>query len=354
MKLLQKKMSNKVGLSPGTLVHIGEKKADTVRLSLISYDGARLQEKEIGSVDEVSAEREGKTVTWLNVDGLHDIATIEAVGRCFDLHPLVMEDILNTGQRPKVEDHDAYLYLVVRMLSYDVDAHRVVSEQLSVILGNGYILSFQERRGDVFEPVRDRIRKGKGALRKSGADYLAYALLDAVVDHYFVILEYLNARVEDLEEELLDDPSPDTLKAIHAIKKEILAFHRHVWPLRDMMVQLKKGEFAHISKPTRLFFQDVSDHTVRALETAESLRDSLNSLQDLYLSILSNRMNAVMKVLTIIATLFIPLTFIAGIYGMNFDHMPELSWKWGYPAVWAVMIAVAAGLVVYFKKNRWL
>jgi magnesium transporter len=354
MLRLPKKMSNKAGLSPGTLVHIGEKKADTVRLSLISYDGARLQEKEIGSVDEVPTERDGKTVTWLNVDGLHDIAAIEAVGRCFGLHPLVMEDIVNTGQRPKAEDHDAYLYLVVRMLSYDVEAHRVVSEQLSVVLGNGYILSFQERRGDVFEPVRERIRKGKGALRKSGADYLAYALLDAVVDHYFVILEHLNARVEDLEEELLGDPSPDTLKAIHAIKKEILAFHRQVWPLRDMMVQLKKGEFVHISKATRLFFQDVSDHTVRALETAESLRDSLNSLQDLYLSILSNRMNAVMKVLTIIATLFIPLTFIAGIYGMNFVHMPELSWKWGYPAVWAVMITVAAGLVVYFKKNRWL
>lgn len=352
--MVEKKISDKTGLSPGTLVHIGEKKTGTVRLTLVAYDETHLVEKAVGGAADMRPAEEPGGVTWLNVDGLHDVQVIESIGSRFGIHPLTLEDIVNTGQRPKAEAHEAYLFLVVKILAYDEDARRVVSDQLSILLGRDYVLSFQERPGDVFEGVRERLRKATGILRKSGSDYLAYALLDAVVDHYFVILERLNDRVEALEEALLGNPSPDLLREIHAIKKEFLSFHKQAWPLRDMMMQIKNEEFAHIGIPARLFFQDITDHAVRAVGIAESLREMVNSLQELYLSTLSHRMNEVMKVLTVIATLFIPLTFIAGVYGMNFAHMPELSWKWGYPAVWAVMIAVAGGLLVYFKKNRWL
>lgn len=349
-----KKASKKAGLSPGTLVHIGEKKTEKIKISLMNYDQAHFTEMELGAIEELSAHLEKPPVTWINVDGLHEIERIEKIGRYFNLHPLILEDIVHTGQRPKAEDYDNYIYIVLKMLSYDETSQNIAAEQVSLILGARYLISFQETEGDVFDFVRERIRKGKGRIRKSGPDYLAYTLMDAVVDHYFGILERLGAQTEQLEEELLNHPTSRTLANIHRLKREMIFFRKQIWPLRDLLNFLMREESALVLESTSVFFRDVYDHTIQVFETIESLRDVLTGMLDLYLSTLSNKMNEVMKVLTIIATVFIPLTFIAGIYGMNFDYMPELKWKWSYPLLWVLLIGIFVGMWMWFKRKRWL
>jgi magnesium transporter len=345
--------SKKAGLSPGTLIHIGDKKIEKIKITLTEYNSEQVEEKELDRVEASFPFKDAPTVTWLNIDGLHDTDIIENIGKIFNIHPLVLEDIVNTGQRPKLEDYEDYLYVVFKMLFFDKDENMVRSEQVSFVLGQNYLVSFQEIEGDFFNPVRERIRKHKGRIRQMGTDYLAYALLDATIDQYFSILEKFGSEIESLEEELLLHPTPKTLQSIHVIKREMLYMRKNIWPMREIVGLLRKGSSDLISDASGVFFADIHDHVIQIIDTVESFRDILSGLLDLYLSTMSNRMNEVMKVLTIMATLFIPLTFVAGVYGMNFKYMPELEWRWGYFAVWMLMLSTVVAMVFYFKKKKW-
>ncbi len=351
---VSKKRSSKAGLPPGTLVHVGEKKVESVKITFIDYDEQSFQEKQVTSIEECLKLKDTPTVSWINIDGLHDIELLEKLGRGFELHPLVLEDILSTSQLPKFEDYDKHLFIVLKMLSINEANPSVEAEQVSVILGPNYVISFQERIGDVFEPIRERIRKAKGRIRKMGPDYLAYALLDAIVDNYFVILEKFGEKIESMEEEVIGEPTEQTVQQIHSLKREMILLRKSIWPLREVIGGLQKSESSLVKETTDIYLRDVYDHTIQIIDTIESYRDMVSGLLDIYLSSLSNKMNAVMKVLTIIATLFIPLTFVAGIYGMNFEYMPELKVRWAYGAVWLFMIAVAVVMLCYFKKKKWL
>jgi magnesium transporter len=293
-------------------------------------------------------------VTWINVDGLHQVDVLEKLGNCYGLHSLVLEDILTTDQRPKMEDYGNYLYVVLQMIHDRGKGNRLEAEQVSLILGPNFLFSFQESPGDVFDPIRERLRSGKGRVRRMGADYLAYALLDAVVDYYFVILEKLGERIEVLEEILVTHPQTETLQEIHRLKREMIFLRKAVWPLREVISGLERGESSLVQKATQIYLRDVYDHVIQVMDSVETFRDMLSGMLDIYLSSISNRMNGIMKVLTVIATVFMPLTFLAGVYGMNFKYMPELEWRWGYPAVWCVMILVGMLMLLTFKKKRWL
>jgi len=349
-----KKPAHAPGTSPGTLVPAPEKKSAKSRITLIAYDQDHYLKKEIESIEEALPLNDSPSVTWINIDGLHDIALIESIGRQFGIHPLTQEDIVNLGQRPKAEDFDDYIYIVFKMLSYRDGTDQIESEQVSLILGSNFLISFQEVPGDVMAPVRERIEKGKGRIRKAGCGYLAYALIDSVVDHYFLVLEAFGEKIEALEAELLSDPTPNSLQHLYAMKRDVIFFRKQVWPIREMLNRLVKEESPLIDKSVDVFISDVYDHTIQIIDTIESFRDLMAGLLDIYLSTISNRMNAIMKMLTIMATIFIPLTFIAGIYGMNFDYMPELKWHWAYPALWAIFISIFVGMLAWFKHKRWL
>jgi magnesium transporter len=355
MAKLIKKRSKKAGLPPGTLVHIGEKGVGEPKVTLIDYDEANFEEREVKAAEECFPFKEKPTVTWINVEGVHQIEVIEKLGHCFGLHPLVLEDILNTDQRPKMEVYGDYIYIVLKML-YEGDGNRPIeAEQVSLILGSNFVISFQEgKEGDVFNPVRERLRTGKGLIRKVGPDYLAYSLLDTIVDNYFLILEKLAEKVELLEQELVANPTTKTLQQIQKFKNEMIFVRRAVWPLREVVSGLGRKESPLVKETTEIYLRDVYDHTIQVMDTIEVYREMLSGMLDIYLSSVSNRLNSVMKVLTIIATIFMPLTFIAGIYGMNFKYMPELEWRWGYLAVWLVVVIIGISMLIYFRKRKWL
>ena len=354
MPKLLKRTSKKAGLPPGTLIYIGDKKTEKVRIRIIDYDEVQFQEKEAKTVEECFPFKEKPTVTWISIDGLHQVDIIEKLGNQFGLHPLLLEDILNTEQRPKLEDFGDYIFVVLKMLYYDGNENSIRAEQVSLVIGSNFVISFQEREGDVFDSVRDRIRKGKGRIRKAGADYLTYALLDTIVDNYFIILEEFGDKIEDTETGLATNPTPEILQNIRKTKKELLFLRKSVWPLREVVSRLEKAESSLIHESTVVYLRDVYDHTIQVIDTVESFRDMVSGMLDVYLSSISNKMNEVMKVLTIFAAIFIPLTFIAGIYGMNFEFMPELRWQWAYPAVLVAMATIATVLLVYFKRKKWL
>jgi magnesium transporter len=351
---LVRRRSKKSGLPPGTLVYLGERKVERVRISYIDYNEQSYQEKQVSKIEECFPLKATPTVSWINIDGLHEVEILEKLGGQFELHPLMLEDILNTDQRPKHEDFEKHIFIVIKMLSFDEQAQSLDSEQVSLVLGKNFVISFQERIGDVFEPIRERIRNGKGRIRKMGPDYLMYSLLDAIVDNYFAILEKLGDKIEAVEEELVGDPAERTLQQIHFLKKEMIFLRRSVWPLREVISGLERNESPLIKDTTDAYLRDIYDHTVQVIDTVETFRDMVSGMLDTYLSSLSNRMNSIMKVLTIIATIFIPLTFVAGLYGMNFKDMPELKWRWGYPAVLLVMALIAGAMLVYFKRKKWL
>ncbi len=344
--------SKKAGLPPGSLVHVGDQKAPRVQIHVTDYSPQQFEEHTGIEPAACAAFRPSPTVTWIDVVGLHEPAVVEELGAAFGLHPLTQEDILNTQQRPKVEGFDDYMYVVVKMV--DTRDGSLFVEQVSLIIGKGYVLSFQERPGDVFDGIRERLRAAKGRVRRSGADYLAYALMDAIVDNYFVLLEQLGETTSDLEDQVLADPQESVHKEIHLLKRQLATLRKAAWPMREMIAALQRGESDVLAPGTGVYLRDLYDHSVQVLDAVETLRDILSSLTDIYLSSLSNRMNAIMKVLTMIATIFIPLTFIAGIYGMNFEFMPELHWKWAYPAVLGVMLLVTAGMLCYFRRKKWL
>ncbi len=349
-----KRKAKTAGQPPGTVVFTGEKKVERVQVTLIEYNERVSEEKEVRNIADCVPAKKKPSVSWINVNGLHDTRLIETFGEHFGLHPLVLEDIVNIDHRPKVDEFEKYLFIMLKMITYGNDKNELDIEQVSLVVGNNFVISFQEREGDVFGQIRDRIRMAKGRIRKMGADYLAYALVDAIVDHYFDVLEETGERLEALEEELLSDPRPETSARIHGIKRDLIYLRKSVWPLREIIANLERGESGIMQPSTSVFLRDVYDHTIQVIDTLETYRDMISGLLDMYLSSISNRMNEVMKVLTLIATIFIPLTFIAGIYGMNFQRMPELGWRWGYFTVLIVMGCVGAAMVFFFKRKRWL
>jgi len=347
-------MSGKAGMPPGTLVHIGEKRSTKAKVTIIDYNEKQFHEKEAKKIEESFSYKSRSSVTWINIDGLHQVDIIEKIGNYFGMHPLILEDILNTSQRPKVEEFEDHLFIVFKMLTYDGSVKKIDSEQVSMVLGKNFVISFQEKEGDVFEGIRERIRHAKGKIRNMGADYLVYALMDAVVDNYFTVLEQIGDNIEETEEDLVSRPVPKMLHTIKNLKNEMIFLRRSVWPLRELISNLTRGDMKFIKNMTIIFFRDVYDHTIQVIDMIESYRDMLSGLMDIYLSSISNKMNEVMKVLTIIATIFIPLTFIVGVYGMNFEFIPELKWKWGYFSVWGFMVSVFILMISFFKRKKWL
>lgn len=343
---------NKAGAPPGTVVYSGKDTAEKVKITLIEYNETQFIEKNFYDFAECLESVDPSMVKWINVDGIHKVELIEAIGKHYNIHALTLEDIVNTNQRSKFEDYDTYVVSIMKMIYYDEE---IRSEQLTVILMEGMVISFQEiHGGDAFDMIRNRIRQGKGRIRKMGADYLAYALLDAVVDCYFTILEKFGDRIELLEEELMEEPTKETLKQLHFMKREMIFLRKAVWPMRELINNLERSETVLIKPTTDIYLRDLHDHAVRVIDTVETFRDLLSGMMDIYLSSVSNRMNEVMKVLTIITTIFVPVTFIVGVYGMNFDFMPELHSKWGYPLTWFVIVVTIGSLLIYFRRKKWM
>ncbi|HJL15995.1 MAG TPA: magnesium/cobalt transporter CorA [Sandaracinaceae bacterium LLY-WYZ-13_1] len=346
-----------VGAPPGSLTV--QEDAQPTRASVIAYDESEITEHVVEKLDDVGGALERWRVTWLDVVGLADLDTVRGTGRLFDLHPLALEDVVHPHQRAKVEDYPSGVFLVLRMPSVD-DDDGLELEQVSVFFGESYVVTFQEHEGDCFEPIRNRLRQRRGRLRKNGADYLAYALLDAVIDAYFPAVEAYGERLEDLEDRILEDPREKHVSELHAVKRDLAGIRRAVWPLREAVNLMLRDENPLLTADTRLYLRDAYDHTIQLVELVESHREIASGLLDVYLSSVSNRMNEVMKVLTIIATIFIPLSFVAGLYGMNFDpqaspyNMPELGWRYGYPAALGVMLSIALGMLWFFRRKRWL
>jgi len=351
MKLVQKR-SKKTGLPPGTIVHIGEKKSDVVTITTFHYAGGYCEERQVEDPTTLAPPTD-ESVVWINVSGVHRMDVLETFGKQFGLHALLLEDIANTDQRPKLDDYETYLFVVTKMLTL-TGSQNVMVEQVSLVLGRNYVLSFQENGTDVFQPVRERLRGSKGRLRQSGADYLCHALIDAIVDQYFAVLELVGEKIESLQQLVVADPRPETLRDIHALKRQLLFLRRAVWPLRDVMNNLSRSDCPFLQQPTKVFFRDVYDHVVQIVDTIETLREMVSASLDIYLSSVSYRLNSVMRMLTVITTIFMPLSFIASIYGMNFEHMPELRAEWGYPVVLGVMAGVGISMLVLFRKKGWL
>ena len=342
-----------VGLAPGTLIHVGEQKVEQSSISYLDYDNDSLTSEADVSLEQCLKLKASSTTSWINLDGIHDVADVDAFGKAFDLHPLALEDILNTGHRPKIEEFDTYLLIILKMLAFDEQSNQIQAEQISIVLTDNNVLSFQERPGDVFDGVRDRLKRKSGRIRQRGPDYLTYALIDSIVDSYFHILEKIGDRLEFLEKQLIGQPTQATLQELYNFKGQLLFLRKSVWPMRELTNSLLQNESPLIHETTNVFLRDLYDHCVQVIDTVETFRDMASGLIDLYMSSVSHRMNEVMQVLTIMASLFIPLTFIAGIYGMNFEVMPELKWRWGYPMVWGLMLSCTVGMLVYFKKKKW-
>jgi magnesium transporter len=348
------KRSRKAGMSPGSVVHIGKKRQDRAAITIVNYDAERIEEKRAASVEECFPYRDAPGVTWINIDGLHDTELIERLGSHFRLHPLILEDIVNTAERPKVEDYGEYIFFVLKLFARDGVDHGENLRQVSLVLGPNYVLSFQEKETREFDPAAGRLRRGKGRMRTLGPDYLAYSLIDAVVDSYFGILEKLGEEIDGLEEELVLDPKREVLQRIHVLKREMIYFRKSIWPLREIINCLERLETPLVKSTTDVFLRDLYDHSIQIIESVETYRDILSGMLETYLSSVSNRLNEVMKVLTIIATIFIPITFVVGVYGMNFHFMPEIGWKWGYPMVWVIILAMVGVMVAYFRRKKWL
>ncbi len=352
MPRLYRKKSKKSGLPPGTPVYVGDKAPQETRIMVIEYDEENLSETEVKNITELLQYKESPKVTWFRVVGLKQISLLEQLGEHFLIHPLVIEDILNTTQRSKIEDFGDYLFIVVKNVDYKGD--EITSNQISIILGSNHVISFQEKHELIFEPIFDRIRKDRGIIRRMKNDFLAYAILDAILDNYFGVIEKISDKIEILEDELVTNPTQDTLHEIYQVKQDLIVLRKSIWPFREIVSRLERGRYTHIDEKLLIYIRDIYDHSIQIMETVETYRDMISGMLDIYLSSVSNRMNEVMKVLTIIATIFIPLTLIAGIYGMNFRFMPELDMPLAYPLVWLTMIIIGIVMLVFFKRKRWI
>lgn len=349
----------KAGMPPGTLVYTGEKEVRGSKISVIDYNEETYDEVDVTNIDDCfQFSSDKQSVKWINVDGLTDIKTFENIGMRLGIHPLVLEDIINTEQRPKIEDFSDYFYITMKMISAedtDLDgANEIYVEQLSIIVGANFVITFLEESSEYFDNIRDRIRLSSGKIRKMGADYLCYAIMDIVVDNYFLVLERMVEQLDLIEEKIDRNPKADSLWNIYNLRKEMIFLRKYIWPFRDVINMMIKTESELIKDGTKLYLKDIQDHMIQAIETIEIFREMLSEMLDIYLSINSNKMNEIMKLLTIISTIFIPLTFIAGVYGMNFEFMPELKMKMGYPAVLLLMFIVGAGFFAFFKRKKWI
>ncbi|MBI9108435.1 MAG: magnesium/cobalt transporter CorA [Spirochaetales bacterium] len=342
------------GRAPGEIVFIGEKKVQEATLKMIDYDNENLLEQEIIDLNESIAFKDTPTVTWLNINGLHDTDLIKKIGDGFDLHALVLDDIVNTSQRPSMEEYDDYLFMVLKMMYYDEAAKQIKSEQLSIVLGKTFLITFQERPGDIFDPVRDRIRKQKGRIRKVGIDYLAYALLDIIVENYIMLIERFGEQIEDIENEILENPSQKILSKIQKYKQEMNYLRKTIRPVREFILQLSRLDSDLLQDHTLPFIKDLLDLSTQAVEGIDSYREMLSDHMDIYNTGINNRLNEIMKVLTIFSAIFIPLTFIAGIYGTNFENLPELHFRYSYFIFWGVLVSVAVFMLRFFKRKKWL
>jgi len=351
---LTSKLTKKAGLPPGTLVHVGEQKVEATRIRVIDYDDQNISETDIESLEDVQPFVGKPSVTWIDIVGLHETEMLADLGEAFDIHTLVMEDVVNTHQRPKFEEFKDHLFIVIKAFLCDQGNDEIVSEQISLILGTNFVISFQESETNVFQPVLTRIKNARGRIRTSGPDYLAYALMDTVVDNYFAVIDMVQEKIEVLDEKIPIETTNETLQEIYAVKRDVLNLRKSIWPLREVIAGIERSETELIEKTTDIFIRDIYDHTIQIVESIDSYREMIGGLIDLYMSSVSNKMNEVMKVLTIIATIFIPLSFLAGVYGMNFDYMPELKWHWSYFIFWGIIVTAAVSMLVYFKRRRWL
>lgn len=347
--------SRKTGMPPGSLVYIGQKNHATAapRITIIEYSEDYFEERHVSSLSEVLPLKPLPCVSWINVDAVQNETLLADFGKAFNLHPLLLEDILNTEQRPKSEHLENTIYIILKMFDFNAAQQDIMTEQVSMVIGANFLLTFQEEVGDEFDAIRERLRANSQRLRKGGTGYLAYSLLDAVVDRYFVVLEKIGECLQEIDDKLSLAHPPNILSQIHHLKRELIFLRKHIWPVRDVVNSLQHSDSEILSDQTKMYLRDVYDHTIQVMDTLETYRDLLSGIQELYLSILSNRMNEIMKVLTIISTIFIPLTFLVGVYGMNFQYMPELHVTWAYPALWCMMILMATGMVIYFKRKRW-
>ena len=354
MRKIFRKSSRKkeAGLPPGTLVYTGNETAPvTVRLHVFDEDTL---EDIAGCNLEIIRKQRAEGRVWVDVEGVHDLDLLRDLGTEFGLHPLTLEDIARPGQRPKVESYEEYAYIVVRMLRWHEEDQRADEEQVSIVIGKDFVLSFGERPGDVFDPVRNRLMNPQSGMRVASIDYLVYRIIDVIVDNYFIVMEKLGERVEALDALIMSGSGNTALSLIYGLKQEGLLLRRSVWPLREVLAQLQRGDVPHVTDATRIYFRDVYDHTIEVMDTIESVRDLISGMLDVHLSISNNRMSEVMKVLTIITTLFVPLTFIVGVYGMNFDWMPELRVWWAYPTLWAIMAGITVVQLFFFRRKGWI
>lgn len=348
------------GLPPGTLTYVGRKTDAQVVVTILEFNEHDYSEVRLTDVESAMLHVRTGMVRWINVEGVHDTAIVEKLGRIYDIHPLTLEDIVNTNQRPKFEEYDHYLVNIMKMVyeeEYEKQSENIfISEQLTILLmDKRTVISFQEAEGgDVFDIIRHRIRQGKGRIRKGGADYLAYCLIDAVIDSYFGVLEHFGDEMETMEDSLVGNPKPEAIRKLHDLKRQMIYIRKSVWPMRDMVNNIERCESELITPSTLIYLRDAHDHIIRVIDTVETYRDLLSGMMDLYMSSVSNRMNEVMKTLTIITTIFVPLTFIVGVYGMNFDFMPELRTTFGYYIVWVIMIFIVILLFIFFRVKKWL
>ena len=351
----KKRGFEKLGQDPGTIFYVGTKESNRpAKLDLIEYNEAFFQESTLNNISQCNHTLGQNTVKWLNVDGVYDSKAIAEIGKKFSLHPLLLEDVTNTLQRPKVDEYENVLFVVAKMLRYDEIKKCIEIEQVSLVLGENFLISFQEDiEGDLFDHLRIQIRNNKQKITKSKADYLLYLMLDIMVDHYFVMLEKIGEEMDEMEDLLISDTQKDILTDIYRLKRELILLRKNIWPMREMLGTLERADFSLLSKSSHFYFRDIYDHAIQAIETIEMDRDMLSGMMEIYLTTASNRLNSIMKVLTTIYTIFIPLTFIVGVYGMNFDFMPELHWKYGYLSVWVIMITTVIFMIIYFKRKKW-
>ncbi|WP_258100293.1 magnesium/cobalt transporter CorA [Marinoscillum pacificum] len=345
----------KTGLAPGSLIYTGQVYTDEIKIQVIDYTDDHIEEIEITEVAELERFNNPDTVTWINIQGLHDVEVISSIGKLMGLHPLTMEDILDTNQRPKVEEFEDHLYISMKMINHLEDHNKIDIEQVSIIAHNNFVICFQEKPGDVFNDIRTRLRNGKGRARKRGADYLSYMLIDVIIDFYYETLDQVWNKIERLDDLVVRRPDRIELNDIQVIRRDLIQLRRYMYPVRDVVHSISNSQGQFFSDQTLMFVRDSYDHAVQVVENLDTYREILNSVMDLYLSQLSNKMNEVMKVLTVMSSIFIPLTFIAGIYGMNFEHMPELGWAISYPVgFWSLIGVVAVIMVIFMKSRKWL
>ncbi|MFZ2168202.1 MAG: magnesium/cobalt transporter CorA [Methylococcaceae bacterium] len=346
--------AEKSGLPPGSLVHVGEVHKHEHKISVVNYNKSTLEKHTVKSIEDLLPYKTTDTITWVIVDGLKDVGIIDAIGQHFDIHALVLEDILNTHQRPKFEEFDDYLFIVLKAISLGNEEFNVEYEQISLLILNKFVFTFKEKPDEIFDPILNRLNNDKSQIRNLGADYLAYIIMDTIVDEYFALQDSFDELIESVEDDLLTNPSAKTLSKIQKFKRELIFLRRSISPLRELLAAIQRSESPLLDEKTRRYFGDIYDHAIRIIEAMESYRDLIAGMLDIYLSSVSNKMNETMKVLTVFASIFIPLTFIAGVYGMNFDYMPELKWRWSYPVLWIIFIGVTLFLLRFFKKKQWL